>query len=158
MTKPAGSAALNFILLLCLVLILALGGYVGFTYMQTPLLTEVSPNPAKAPGTVTLRGDRFSTELGGNIVLFGDKAGKVVRATPGLLEVQVPEVGLLLGEQVRVPVRVLSRGRVSGALDLAIAAPRPQGEVEEIVSSTPPSPSPAAKGSPAAARKTRNER
>jgi hypothetical protein len=151
MAKPAGSAALNFILLLGLVLILALGGYVGFTYMQTPLLTDMSPNPARAAGTVTLRGDRFSTELGGNIVLFGDKAGKVVRATPGLLEVQVPEIGLLLGEQVRVPVRVLSRGRVSGALDLAIAAPRPQGEVEEIVSVVPSSPSPAARPSPAGA-------
>jgi hypothetical protein len=152
MSKPAaGSAATSLVILFGLALVLVLGGYVGWNYMQTPTLNEISPNPARAGDTVTLRGDRFSSDLGGNIVLFGDRSGKIVRATTTLLEVQVPEVGMMLGEQVRVPVRVFSRDRVSGPVDILIATTRPEGAEEMVGEARAPAAPPASAPAPAPA-------
>ena len=151
MSRPPGSAAVSLVILLGLALVLLLAGYVGWDYMQTPMLTDVSPNPARATDTVTLRGDRFSPELGANIVLFGDRAGKIVRATPTMIEVQVPDMGMMLGEQVRVPVRVFSHDRVSRAAEILIATTRPEG-MKEVVSVVPPSRPPVAPTVSAAAK------
>jgi hypothetical protein len=150
MPSPGGSAALGLLALLALALALVLAGHVGWNHMQTPVLEEVTPNPARAADTVTLRGERFSEALGANIVLFGDRTGKIVRASPTLLEVQVPEMGVMLGEQVRVPVRVFSRDRVSLPVDILITRTRPEGMEEAVSVVSPPAPPPASAPPPAA--------
>jgi hypothetical protein len=85
--------------------------------------------------TVTLRGNHFSSEPNGNIVLFGDKVGRVLRASPTALDVEVPDFGLSGAGQLSVPVRVLVGDRSSTARAVTVAA-----ALEKVA---PPSPPPA---------------
>lgn len=134
-----GSAA-GIVAVLLLALLLALAAYVAWGLLLTPHLTGVSPNPAAEKTAVLLRGSRFAEAAGGNIVLFGDQTGHVLRTGPTELEVQVPDLGLPAGRQARVPVRVLVDGRVSEVVELTIGLPPPP---EPAPTPTPePMPSP----------------
>jgi hypothetical protein len=152
-----GSAA-GVVAVLLLALLLALAAYVAWGQLLTPKLTAVAPDPAAEKTAVILRGSRFAAAPGGNIVLFGDQTGHVLRTGPTELEVQVPALGLPPGRQARVPVRVLVEGRVSGVVELTIGVPAlpastPEPEPEPtpspeelatVVPSEPRRPSPAA--------------
>lgn len=141
-----GSAA-GIVAVLLLALLLALAAYVAWGLLLTPHLTGVSPNPAAEKTAVLLRGSRFAEAAGGNIVLFGDQTGHVLRTGPTELEVQVPDLGLPPGRQARVPVRVLVDGRVSEVVELTIGLPPPPEPTptptpEATASPEPPSPEP----------------
>ena len=143
-----GSAA-GIVAVLLLALLLALAAYVAWGLLLTPHLTGVSPNPAAEKTAVLLRGSRFAEAAGGNIVLFGDQTGHVLRTGPTELEVQVPDLGLPPGRQARVPVRVLVDGRVSEVVELTIGLPprpepTPTPTPEPTASPEPPSPEPKA--------------
>jgi len=88
---------------------------------DTPRIDSLAPNPARPGEQVMLKGARFSGQVGGNIVLFGDKAGRILQAAPGSLLVEVPDLGVP-GGGVRVPVRVLVASRVSTVYDLALGS------------------------------------
>src|SRR5262249_50035483 len=88
---------------------------------DTPRVDSRAPHPARPGEQVLLKGARFASQVGGNIVLFGDKAGRIVQAAPGSILVEVPDLGVP-GGGVRVPVRVLVGSRVSTVYDLALAA------------------------------------
>ena len=91
--KERGSAA-GIVAVLLLAVLLALAAYMAWGLLLTPHLTGVSPNPAAEKTAVILQGSRFAPAPGGNIVLFGDQTGHVLRTGPTELEVQVPELGL----------------------------------------------------------------
>jgi hypothetical protein len=145
--RERGSAA-GIVALLLLALALALGAYIAWGLLLTPHLVGVRPNPAAEKSAVVLQGSRFAPFPGGNIVLFGDQTGKVLRAGANELEVVVPELGLPEGRQARVPVRVLVEGRVSESVELTIGvapAPPPPPVAEATPEATPePSPAPEA--------------
>jgi hypothetical protein len=149
-----GSAA-GLVAVLLLAILLALAAYVAWGLLLTPHLTGVAPNPAAEKTAVILQGSRFAAAPGGNIVLFGDQTGHVLRTGPTELEVQVPDLGLPSGRQARVPVRVLVDGRVSEVVELTIGLPAPPIPTptptpEPTASPEPPSPSPTVARSAAA--------
>ncbi|HXB57790.1 MAG TPA: IPT/TIG domain-containing protein [Vicinamibacteria bacterium] len=131
----SGFAAAEAALLLVSLLLFALAVYVASEFWATPQVAGVFPIPARE--TVTLRGTHFSSEPGGNIVLFGDKVGRVLRASPTALDVEVPDFGLSGAGQVSVPLRVLVGDRSSTGRAVTVAAPLGQP------ASAPPSPAPA---------------
>src|SRR5712692_9978590 len=119
--SASGFAAAEAALLLVTLLLFALALYVASELFATPPVAGVFPTPARE--TVTLRGAHFSSEPGGNIVLFGDKVGRVLRASPTALDVEVPDFGLSGAGQLSVPVRVLVGDRSSTGRAVTVAAP-----------------------------------
>ena len=136
-----GSAA-GIVAVLLLALLLALAAYVAWGQLLTPQLVSVSPDPAAEQTAVILRGSRFAAAPGGNIVLFGDQTGHVLRTGPTEMEVQVPDLSLPPGRQARVPVRVLVDGRVSGVVELTIGLPAPPAPTPTPTPEPEPTPSP----------------
>lgn len=153
-TRERGSAA-SVVALLLLAALMALSAYVAWNLFLTPQLTGIRPNPVEAKTTVTLTGGRFAPSAGGNIVLFGDQTGRVIRATATELDAVVPDLGLPPGRQARVPVRVLVDGRASDSLELTIGVvPLPPPAPEPTPTPEPPpssSPSAESEASPSAA-------
>jgi hypothetical protein len=131
--SASGFAAAEAALLLVTLLLFALAVYVASEFFATPQVAGVFPMPARE--TVTLRGNHFSSEPNGNIVLFGDKVGRVLRASPTALDVEVPDFGLSSAGQLSVPVRVLVGDRSSTARAVTVAA--------ALERAAPPSPVPA---------------
>jgi hypothetical protein len=132
-----------------LLAILGLGvaGYVSFWRIGPPLLARISPSPAHVGDTVTLDGQGFDPTLEGNVVYFGDYSGRMVRAGRTRLEVEVPEVGVAPGREVRLPVKVeVNERKVSNALELVVLPSRePEpgtGAPEEDEEEDEPPPSP----------------
>jgi hypothetical protein len=131
--STSGFAAAEAALLIATLLLFALSVYLASEFWATPQVAGVFPTPAR--DTVTLRGAHFSSEPGGNIVLFGDKVARVLRASPSALDVEVPDFGLSGAGQLSVPVRVLVGDRSSTGRAVTVAAP-----LEKVA---PPSPPPA---------------
>jgi hypothetical protein len=126
------------------------GGLIAYHFFSAPRLTEALPLRVRPADTVTLRGERLGTDVRSNIVLFGDRTGRVTAVTGGELKVEVPELPVVPGQETRVPVRVLVGARVSAALDLVVYQPNIVATTETV--SLPLSgPSPAAAPSPVAA-------
>jgi len=98
---PERGSAAGVVAVLLLALVLTLAAYVAWGLLLTPHLVSVAPNPAAEKTAVLLQGSRFAPYPGGNIVLFGDQTGKVLRSGPTELEVRVPELGLPAGRQAR---------------------------------------------------------
>jgi hypothetical protein len=120
-----------------LLAILGLGvaGYVSFWRIGPPLLARISPSPARVGDTVTLDGQGFDPTLEGNVVYFADYSGRLVSASRTRLEVEVPEVGVLPGQEVRLPVKVqVEERKVSNALELVV---RPSLEPEPGTGGSP---------------------
>jgi hypothetical protein len=130
--SASGFAAAEAALLLVTLLLFALAVYVASEFFATPQVAGVFPTPARE--TVTLRGNHFSSEPNGNLVLFGDKVGRVLRASPTALDVEVPDFGLSGAGQLSVPVRVLVGDRSSTARAVTVAA--------ALEKAAPPSPPP----------------
>jgi outer membrane biosynthesis protein TonB len=134
-----GSAA-AVVAVLLLAALLALAAYVAWGLLLTPQVSSVSPNPAAEKTAILLRGSHFAAAPGGNIVLFGEQTGHVLRTGPSELEVQVPDLGLPSGRQARVPVRVLVEGRVSEVVELTIGLPAPPAPTPTPTPETTPEP------------------
>src|SRR5258708_16377655 len=130
--STSGFAAAEVALVLATLLLFALAVYLASEFWATPQVAGVFPAPARE--TVPLRGAHFSSEPGGNIVLFGDKVGRVLRASPTALDVEVPDFGLSGAGQLSVPVRVLVGDRSSTGRAVTVAAP--------LEKAAPPSPPP----------------
>ena len=147
-SSARGSGAMGLILLLLLAVCLGLAAYVAYNRLLTPVFTRITPNPAPPGSTVTLRGERFAGEPGGNIVLFGATTGRVLRVTPTELEVQVPDLPLAAWGEVRVPVRVLASDHVSAALELVVAGAPETAQASPPPALPPTPPPPPAQPSP----------
>jgi hypothetical protein len=130
-SSTSGFAAAEAALLIATLLLFALSVYLASEFWATPQVAGVFPNPAR--DTVTLRGAHFSSEPGGNIVLFGDKVARVLRASPTSLDVEVPDFGLSGAGQLSVPVRVLVGDRSSTGRAVTVAPP-----LEKVASPSPP--------------------
>jgi len=141
---PERGSAAGVVAVLLLALVLTLAAYVAWGLLLTPHLVSVAPNPAAEKTAVLLQGSRFAPYPGGNIVLFGDQTGKVLRSGPTELEVRVPELGLPAGRQARVPVRVLVEGRVSESVEMTIGLPPPPAPTPTPTPEPAPSPEPSA--------------
>ncbi len=127
-----GSVGVGRLAALAVVLIAVLGGG-GFAawwlLLRGPRIEAADPRQVRPGDTVTLTGKDFAADPGGNLVRFkGDKAGRVLQASPTQLQVEVPEVGSAPGQEERVPVVVSVGGRDSAPYELLLtAAPRIHG-------------------------------
>jgi hypothetical protein len=103
---------------------LGAGGYLTFWRMGPPVLSRLSPSPARVGQTVMLEGQGFDPSLEGNVVYFGDYSGRLITAGRRQLEVEVPDMGVPAGGQQTVPVKVeVQETKVSNALELVILPP-----------------------------------
>jgi hypothetical protein len=144
------SGASTLIILLAVLLFLAGGGMLGYVFLRQggPSLAGLDPARARAGDTITLRGQGFSPTPQSNIVLFGDRTGRVISATPSELRVEVPDLEVAEGAPQSVSVRVLVGQRASGPFDLAAyrevapepaaAAAQPTPPEPEVVAVVPP--------------------
>jgi hypothetical protein len=108
--------------------VLAAGGFLASRMLSAPSLESLSPQRAKIGQVVTLAGRHFAASREGNRVLFGDRPGTLVSASPTRIEVEVPELPTSAGKDVTVPVSVETGGRGTGALELAVyQSPRIHG-------------------------------
>jgi hypothetical protein len=128
------------------------------TRSRGPEVTAVTPPRTRPGDTVVLAGSRFETTPEANIVLFGDQTGRVVSAKADELQVEVPQLAVALGGELRLAVRVLAGDRASAPRDVAVyrdrstaanepgatasAVPAPQSTVP----AAPPASTPAAGG------------
>ncbi len=93
---------------------------------EPPQVTGLAPIEAR-PGTeVTLQGSGFASEAEDNVVMFGDRRGRVVQSGPNALRVEVPVVAFSDAAVARVAVRVIVDKRESNSLQLDI------GVAEEV--------------------------
>jgi hypothetical protein len=100
---------------------LALLGNLALSRLVAPQLFTVSPSPARVGDTVTLAGRGFRPALEDNRVFFGEYAGRMVRASGTRLHVEVPDVGLMEGQQQRLPVKVqIHDGKVTNAVEIVV--------------------------------------
>lgn len=94
---------------------------------------SIEPTRARIGQTVTLVGKGFAAEPKGNVVLFGDRAGTVLKAAPDRLEVVVPDVVTVAGQEVRMSVRVRLGHKESRPVELAVfAGPTVHGISPEV--------------------------
>ena len=76
---------------------------------------KVEPRTAadlKTVRSVTILGSNFSPVLGANMVLFGDKAARVISASAGKITARVPD-GLPANNQARITVNVVGQSVTS---------------------------------------------
>ena len=82
---------------------------------------------------MALLGKGFAAEAKANVVMFGDRAGTVLNASPERLEVVVPDVVTVAGQDVRMSVRVRLGRKESKAVELAVfAGPTVHGISPEV--------------------------
>jgi hypothetical protein len=62
----------------------------GFTYVNPPVITGMTPSSAAIGATVTLTGSNFSTDPLANVVYFGGVKAQVLTANTNTLTVSVP--------------------------------------------------------------------
>ncbi len=128
---PKRSGAGRLVALLAVMaLVLGGGGFAGWWFLfRGPRIDAADPRQVRPGDTVTLTGKNFAADAAGNLVRFkGDKPGRVLRASPNQLQVEVPEVGSAPGREEPVPVVVKVGGRDSPAYELLLtAAPRIHG-------------------------------
>lgn len=58
-----------------------------------PVINTISPSQGPVKTVVTIKGKRFSKEVGGNVVKFAGANAKILLATDTLLQVEAPEEG-----------------------------------------------------------------
>jgi hypothetical protein len=103
---------------------LLLAGVAGYFWLRPspPKVASVSPVRARPGQTVTLRGENFGAQAQDNEVRFETSKGRVLRATTGELEVEVPaDVPTRPGQDTPVSVVVTRGGRASAPLKLQVA-------------------------------------
>lgn len=94
---------------------------------------SIEPARARIGQTVALLGKGFAAEAKANVVMFGDRAGTVLNASPERLEVVVPDVVTVAGQDVRMSVRVRLGRKESKAVELAVfAGPTVHGISPEV--------------------------
>jgi hypothetical protein len=116
------------------VVVLGGGGFAAWQLLnRAPQLETISPARARAGQTVALTGRRFSAVPQQNRVLFREKEGRVHAASDTRIEVEVPELPLPVGSDVRVPVTVEVGGKTAGVIEIALyAAPFMHGVSPDV--------------------------
>jgi hypothetical protein len=133
-------------------LALAGGGFIAYQFFLWPRVTEALPARVRPGDSLTLRGERLGTDTGTTFVLFGDRSGRVKTATGNELKVDVPDLPVNPGQEVRVPVRVLVDDRAA-AIQVVVYQPAIVATTETVVlpgvSPSPAAPSSTAPSAPA---------
>jgi hypothetical protein len=114
---------------------LAVVGNLALTRLGGPKIGGLNPSPVRVGDTVTITGRGFDTTLEGNIVYFGDYAGRMVKASRQRLEVEVPDVQVSPGGK-QVPLKVEVGEEVSDPVDITVlppAVPEPGTEPHDDV-------------------------
>ena len=106
-----GAAAALVLAVLAFLALRILGGGVR--------LESVEPARLRVGQRATLHGSGFAPDPVGNAVLFDDREAKIIRASPTLLEVEVPEVVPESGAERQVGIVVRRGRRTSGAVTVA---------------------------------------
>jgi hypothetical protein len=110
-----------------------------------PQVSTLAPTRARPGEALTIKGSRFAPAPQSNVVLIGDHTGHVLSANSGEIRVEVPELEVAPGGEVRLGVRVLAGDRASAPVDVAIYREQ-NGDATEQASlpaaSTPPGPAP----------------
>lgn len=166
--SESGSGASRSVLLLAAAFLLAGAAMLAFVFLrpQGPELKRLDPVRARPGDTVILYGTGFDTASQGNVVLFGDRGGRVVGASATQLTVEVPAIELELGQTSNVAVRVLVGRSATNGVDLQVfreAAPvavetpevtdaPPVETAEAVVEPTPPPATPTGGGAQATPR------
>lgn len=134
-----------------LLVLLALGviGNLALRRIGPPMLSRIYPTTAHVGDTIVLEGQGFDGTLEGNVVYFGDYSGRVAKASSDHLEVEVPDIGVAVGAEQRVPVKVeVDTDKVTNAMELVVlpstdpepGTESPGDEEEEEFPSTRPNP------------------
>lgn len=119
--------------LVLVVLVLAGGGAALWSWFSTPRLAGVQPARSRAGQTVVLTGTHFASAPGNNVVRFGSRPAKVVKATSERLEVTVPDLDLAPGADTRVAVVVDVGGRASAPVEVTVyQGPRLHGLLPDV--------------------------
>ena len=139
--SSSGSSARYVLGLLGAMLIGAAAATVVLQRASGPEVASVVPPRARPGEAVTIKGARFASAPQGNTVLFGSLAGRVLSANAGEVRVEVPEVDVAAGGEVRVGLRILAGNRVSAPVDLAVYREK-EGEPTREASSPAASPEP----------------
>jgi hypothetical protein len=144
MSEESRSSGTPAALAVAALLFLAGLGMLAFVFLRPsgPTLGGFDPPRARAGDTITLKGSAFGASTQTNIVLFGDRAGRVISASASELRVEVPDLTVAAGAATRVAVRVLVGQAVSAPMDLSVYRDAPA-----VAQAEPP---PAAAEQPAA--------
>jgi hypothetical protein len=110
------------------VLALVVGGLIAMKLLGAPRIDSISPTRARGGDTVVIQGRNFSTDEAAVVVRFGEREGRILRASPTRLEVEVPSIPAPPGKVSRVPVSVSVGGRESKLSEVSVyQAPRIHG-------------------------------
>ena len=111
------------------VVVLAGAGFTAMRIMNAPRLDSIEPTRARIGDTIVLQGKNFSSDAASMAVRFeGGKEGRILRAAPTRVEVEVPTVSSAPGRTTQIPVEVVVDGRASKPLQIAVfQAPRVHG-------------------------------
>jgi hypothetical protein len=152
--------------LLAVMLVAAAPAAVLLMRSRGPSVASDTPPRARPGDAVTLAGSRFGETPQANVVLFGDQTGRILGAKADEVRVEVPELAVTEGGEVRFTVRVVAGDHVSAPVDVtvfrerstaAVAVEPPATGVAEAASPAPllpaaPVPAPHAAALPPAAR------
>lgn len=124
---PAGKGPL--LLGAGLLLALAAAGLVALQFLRAPRVDRVEPVRVRAGDTITVHGRNFSADPASVVVRFeGSREGRILRASPTRLEVEVPPIPAASGRVNTVPVQVHVGGRESKPFEISVfQAPRIHG-------------------------------
>ena len=106
--------------LLAVILVAAAPATVLFMRTRGPAVTTITPPRARPGEAVTLAGSRFGSTPDANVVLFGGQTGRVLSAKADEVRVEIPELGVAEGSEMRLGVRVLAGDRASAPVDLTV--------------------------------------
>jgi hypothetical protein len=97
-------------------------GMLAFVFLRPtgPTLDGFDPARARAGDTITIKGSGFGASTQTNIVLFGDRGGRVISASASELRVEVPDLEVAGGATTNVAVRVLVGKAASAPMDLTV--------------------------------------
>ena len=135
------SSARYILGLLAAMLVGAAAATVVLQRASGPEVVSVAPPRARPGEAVTIKGARFAAAPQENTVLFGSLAGRVLSANAGEVRVEVPEVAVADGGEVRVGLRILAGNRASAPVNLAVYREK-EGEPTREASSPAASPEP----------------
>jgi hypothetical protein len=110
---------------LAAVVVLGVGGFLGFQHLKTPRIESTSPARVGVGQPLTLSGRAFASEAGKNVVTVGGQAAKVLQASETQLQIEVPELPTTPGKDTPTPIVVSVDGRSGGPGSVAVfRAPR----------------------------------
>ncbi|HEY7512004.1 MAG TPA: IPT/TIG domain-containing protein [Vicinamibacteria bacterium] len=109
--------------------VVAVAAFVLSGLLGAPSIRGIDPGRVRVGDAITITGRNFASDAGRNLVHFeGTRPGRVLQASSGRLQVEVPEIPAAPGRPNRVPVTVTVNGRRSDPMDIAVyLAPRVHG-------------------------------